>query len=211
MANSYVAIEGVIGVGKTTLARLVTAALNANLLLEVFDENPFLPLFYQDRQRYAFQTQLFFLLNRFQQQRRQVPVLLRCGPLVSDYTFAKDRLFAALNLSGDELALYDQVYTILAQRTIKPDLLIYIHADTDVIMQRITLRDRAYERSMEWIYIDQLRRAYNDFIQHYQDSPVISLDTNNLNFLTDKEVVEDIIQRIRAELHIGPFQPSLFS
>jgi len=154
----YIAIEGVIGVGKTTLARLIKEKLQAQLLLEVFEENPFLSDFYSDRARYAFQTQIFFLLSRYHQQNRVIHKTLEQQSLVSDYSFAKDRLFAHLNLAGDELDMYERVHTILARNIPLPDLVIFLGADTDVLMQRIANRDRLYERNMSRQYIDQGNR-----------------------------------------------------
>ena len=152
----YIAIEGVIGVGKTTLARLLQPAFKADLLLEVFEENPFLSDFYSDRERYAFQTQIFFLLSRYHQQRRAVPAMLECGKdLIADYTFEKDALFALINLDGDELEMYYKVHEALAEKIPPPDLVVYLRADTDELMRRIALRDRPYERNMEFEYIDE--------------------------------------------------------
>src|SRR5512141_1703406 len=143
----YVAIEGVIGVGKTTLARLLRPAFQAEILLEIFEENPFLSDFYADRERYAFQTQIFFLLSRYHQQRRTVPDMLSAGKtLIADYTFAKDSLFARINLQGDELDMYYKVHEALGEKIPKPDLIVYLRAATPVLMQRIALRDRSYER-----------------------------------------------------------------
>ena len=160
----YIAIEGVIGVGKTTLARLLQPAFGSELLLEVFEENPFLSDFYSDRERYAFQTQIFFLLSRYQQQRRGVNTILDAGKsLLSDYTFAKDSLFARINLKGDELEMYKRVHQALAEKISLPDLLVYLSADTDVLMQRIALRDRSYERNIERSYIEELNQAYEEF------------------------------------------------
>ena len=134
----YFAIEGVIGVGKTTLARLLQESFGASLVLEVFEENPFLSDFYADRQRYAFQTQIFFLLSRYHQQRRSVPdILVSGGALIADYTFAKDALFAGINLSGDELDMYYRVHDALAEKIPPPDLILYLSADTEVLMQTI--------------------------------------------------------------------------
>ena len=159
----YIAIEGVIGVGKTTLARLLQPSFDAEVLLEVFEENPFLSDFYGDRARYAFQTQIFFLLSRYHQQRRGVTEVVKAGKnLISDYTFAKDSLFARINLKGDELEMYHRVHEALAEKIIMPDLLVYLHANTEVLMQRITLRDRTYERNMERAYIEELNRAYEE-------------------------------------------------
>ena len=138
----YLAIEGVIGVGKTTLARLLKPVFQADLLLEVFEENPFLSDFYSDRERYAFQTQIFFLLSRYHQQRRAVPDFLKKGNhLVADYTFEKDALFARINLQGDELEMYYRVHEALAEKIPLPDLILYLRADTDILMQRIQMRE----------------------------------------------------------------------
>src|SRR5258707_8661511 len=162
--SMYIAIEGVIGVGKTTLSRLLQHAFESEILLEIFEENPFLSDFYADRERYAFQTQIFFLLSRYHQQRRTVPGLLAAGKsLISDYTFAKDALFARINLKGDELEMYYKVHEALAEKIPKPDLVVYLRADTDVLMRRIALRDRSYERNMERAYIDLLNHTYEDF------------------------------------------------
>src|SRR5512143_2997159 len=207
----YIAIEGVIGVGKTTLARLLAPAFSADLLLEVFEENPFLSDFYADRQRYAFQTQIFFLLSRYHQQRRAVPELLGAGKsLISDYTFAKDALFARINLKGDELAVYHKVHEALGEKIPRPDLVVYLRADTPVLMQRIALRDRSYERNMEQDYIELLNRAYEEFFsQPPADTPVLSVDTNDLNIVQNPEHLKYIENRIRERLELSPFQPSL--
>src|SRR5512137_902209 len=155
----YIAIEGVIGVGKTSLVRLLQPRFGAAGLLEVFEENPFLSSFYADRERYAFQTQMFFLLSRYHQQRRAVPEALAQGPLLADYTFAKDALFARINLKGDELELYDNLHNALAEKIPMPDLIVYLRASTTMLMQRIARRDRPYERQMEATYIDALNHA----------------------------------------------------
>ena len=207
----YVAIEGVIGVGKTTLARLLRPMLEAEILLEIFEENPFLSDFYGDRERYAFQTQIFFLLSRYHQQRRSVPELLGAGKsLISDYTFAKDALFARINLKGDELAVYHKVHEALGEKIPRPDLVVYLRAETDVLMQRIALRDRPYERNMEQGYIEMLKRAYDEFFsQPRDDSPVLSIDTDALNIVQNPEDLKYIENRIREHLQLSPFQPSL--
>src|SRR5512136_410520 len=149
-SDMYIAIEGVIGVGKTTLARLLQPVFQSALVLEVFEENPFLSDFYADRQRYAFQTQIFFLLSRYYQQRRSVPEILRRGDsLITDYTFAKDALFARINLAGDELDMYYRVHDALAEKIPLPNLIIYLRANIDILMQRIASRDRPYERNLQ--------------------------------------------------------------
>ena len=207
----YVAIEGVIGVGKTTLARLLRPMFEAEILLEIFEENPFLSDFYSDRERYAFQTQIFFLLSRYHQQRRTVPDLLAAGKtLISDYTFAKDALFARINLAGDELDMYYKVHEALSEKIPKPDLTVYLRASTPVLMQRIALRDRPYERNMEQGYIDRLNRAYEEFFtKPYDGTPVLPVDTNGLNIVENPAHLRLIENLIRERLNWGPFQPSL--
>ena len=207
----YIAIEGVIGVGKTTLARLLQPAFEADLLLEVFEENPFLSDFYSDRARYAFQTQIFFLLSRYQQQRRGVTTLLEAGKsLLSDYTFAKDSLFARINLKSDELEMYKRVHQALAEKISMPDLLVYLRADTDVLMQRIALRDRSYERNIERSYIDELNQAYEEFFSRpYDDTPVLTIDSNPLDFVRFPEHLRLIENRIREALNLSPYQAEL--
>lgn len=212
----YVAIEGVIGVGKTTLARLLQPAFESALVLEVFEENPFLSDFYSDRQRYAFQTQIFFLLSRYYQQRRSVPEALKRGePLITDYTFAKDALFARINLMGDELEMYYRVHDALAEKIPLPDLIVYLRAETDVLMQRIASRDRPYERNMERDYIDQLNRSYDAFFVENQarnvtgNVPVLTLDTNELDYIRRADDLRWVENRIRQALKQVPFQTTL--
>jgi len=204
MNPNYIAIEGVIGVGKTTLARLLQPRFAASILLEVFEENPFLAEFYGDRERYAFQTQLFFLLSRYHQQHQAVPEALRRGMLISDYTFAKDELFAWLNLKDDELAMYGRVHAALGEKIPKPGLIVYLQADHDLIMRRITLRDRPYERNMDPNYIRELTAAYEAWLSNLQDVPVLTIDTNNLDFLAREEDLSHVETVIRAALAQQP-------
>jgi deoxyguanosine kinase len=207
----YIAIEGVIGVGKTTLARLLQNTFEAEVLLEIFEENPFLSDFYADRARYAFQTQIFFLLSRYRQQNNNVPQILARGKnLVADYTFTKDALFAAINLKGDELDMYHKVHEALGEKIPKPDLIVYLQASTDMLMQRIAFRDRSYERQMERDYIKQLNVAYDDFFSKpYDHGPVLKIDTNDLDVIHNTEHIKLIENRIRETLGLAPFQPSL--
>jgi deoxyadenosine/deoxycytidine kinase len=204
----FIAIEGVIGVGKTTLARMLAPDLGGESLLEVFEENPFLSDFYADRARYAFQTQIFFLLSRYRQQHQAVPNALTRGPLFSDYTFAKDSLFAHLNLSGDELTVYEKLHTALAEKIPMPDLLVYLRADLDTLMARIAMRDRPYERGMDRNYIDSLRLAYEGFFTAYTASSVLVIDTNSLNIVADPQAYAGVRERIRSALS-GTFQQAL--
>ncbi|PKO12279.1 MAG: deoxynucleoside kinase [Chloroflexi bacterium HGW-Chloroflexi-10] len=207
----YLAIEGVIGVGKTTLARLLQPSFEANVLLEVFEENPFLSNFYADRALYAFQTQMFFLLSRYRQQNRSVPELLATGKhLISDYTFDKDSLFARINLKGDELDTYHKLHEALAEKIPVPDLMIYLRADTRTLMQRIAMRDRPYERSMESLYIQELNEGYDDFFFNQQHSmPILTIECNELDFVRNQNDMEWIENRIRQTLLLPPFQPKL--
>jgi len=207
----YLAIEGVIGVGKTTLARLLQPAFKSELLLEVFEENPFLSDFYSDRTRYAFQTQLFFLLSRYRQQRSSVPQILSQGvDLIADYTFEKDSLFARINLSGDELNMYHRVHEALAEKIPAPNLIVYLRASTEALMQRIAMRDRSYERNMDMGYIDELNRAYDDFFtRYYKTGPTLTIESNNLDFVARPEDLKEIENRIHQALEMSPFQPEL--
>lgn len=204
----YFAIEGVIGVGKTTLARLLQPAFESALLLEVFEENPFLSDFYADRARYAFQTQIFFLLSRYYQQRRAAPQILAEGRnLISDYTFEKDALFARINLGGDELEMYYKVHQALAEKIPPPDLIVYLRASPDVLMQRIAFRDRPYERNMERAYIEQLHEAYEDFFgDNHQGSPVLTIDSSYLDFVRNAEHLQVVEDRLRLALRLPPYQ-----
>ena len=193
----YVAIEGVIGVGKTSLAHLLEERLNAKLVMEKFDENPFLPDFYLDPERYAFQTQLFFLLSRYRQQQelRQTEVFHKL--VISDYMFVKDRLFASLNLDDKEMSLYDSVAKILEKNILNPDLVIYLQAETPKLMERITLRGRDFEKNMSPDYIDALNQVYNEYFFRYLESPLLIINTNDIDFVHNEEDLEEVIRYIR--------------
>ena len=204
----YITIEGPIAVGKTTLARLIREEFQAELLLEVFEENPFLSDFYADREKYAFQTQIFFLLSRYQQQHKVVSKILQSSPLISDYAFVKDRLFAHLNLRNDELATYERLHTALAENIVPPDLVVYLRAETQTLMDRIAIRDRPYERQMSWQYMDDLRRAYEEFFREYAQTPVLALGTDDLDIVHNPEDLAKVVHRIRAILGEGTYQRS---
>lgn len=201
----YIVVEGAIGVGKTTLVRMLRDHLNAEMLLEVFEENPFLSKFYESRARYAFQTQMFFLLSRYRQQ-QQVTEMVAQRPLVADYMFAKDRLFAQLNLAGDEWDVYGQIHGALAEQIARPDFVIYLQADTDVLLGRIAQRDRPYERDMERSYIESLRQAYEQFFATYRDTPLLVVDTNDMNFVTRQTDFQHILGRVRSAIEEGEYQ-----
>ena len=207
----FFAIEGVIGVGKTTLARMLQPAFQANLLLEVFEENPFLSNFYSDRARYAFQTQIFFLLSRYHQQNRNVPGMISDGQrLISDYTFEKDSLFASINLQGDELEMYYRVHEALAEKIPTPNLIVYLRASTETLMQRIAMRDRPYERAMERSYIGELNQAYDEYyLNGSHVCPVLTIETDQMDFVRNMDDLRTVENRIRQSLQLAPFQPML--
>lgn len=207
----YIAIEGVIGVGKTTLARMLQPKFDAELQMEVFEENPFLANFYEDRARYAFQTQIFFLLSRYHQQRRAVRDTVGNGHnLLTDYTFAKDGLFARINLVGDELEMYQRVHEALGEKVVVPDLVVYLRADTNVLMQRIAMRDRPYERNMKNEYIEMLNIAYDQFYgAGIGEAQVVTIECNELDFVVNENDLDHIESRIRQVLKMTPFQSEL--
>ena len=193
----YIAIEGPIGVGKTTLSQVLSERLGARLVLEQPEENPFLPGFYADRRKHAFQAQLFFLLSRYQQQQALVQQDLFATATVSDYLFAKDRIFAALTLDPAELTLYQQVYELLGPRVVQPDLVVYLQARTEVLLSRIRKRGREYERAVDGGYLGALAKAYNDFFFHYEDTPLLVVNTSDIDIEGSAEDLEALLAVIR--------------
>ncbi len=194
--NRYLVIEGVIGAGKTSLCRMLSDRLSAQLVLEEVEENPFLKDFYRDRARYAFQTQMHFLFSRYQQQRSLGQTDLFSDKLVADYLFQKDRIFASLNLVDKELALYERLVGWLEMDVIKPDIVVYLQASTDTLMDRIMRRDRVFERDMDRDYIERLNDAYNHFFFHYHDTPLLVVNTNPIDFVNQPDDFEDLLKRI---------------
>lgn len=197
MPPIYIAIEGAIGVGKTTLASLLQPQYNARLMLEVFEENPFLSLFYQEPERYAFQVQIEFLLSRYHQQ-QAICEQVGQGSIISDYMFAKDRLFAGMNLQGPEWRTYDRLHDVLAEQIASPDLLIYLRANVDTLMARIAHRGRPYERSMSRDYIARLADAYDEYFSSYTATSLLTIETDNLNVITcpnDLGLIQRLIQQ----------------
>ena len=193
----YVAIEGPIAVGKTSLAKLLSERLGARLILEGFGENPFLTDFYEEPERYAFQTQLFFLLQRYQQQQELRQVDMFHNLLIADYMFVKDRLFASLNLDEKEMTLYDTVANLLEKNVINPDLVIYLQADTDTLMRNIARRGRDMEKNISEEYIDALNQLYTEYFFRYQDTPLVIINTNNIDFVHNQEDLDEVINYIR--------------
>jgi deoxyguanosine kinase len=194
--NRYIVVEGVIGVGKTSLSRLLSDRLQARLVLEEVEENPFLKDFYQDRARYAFQTQMHFLFSRYQQQRALRQMELFSERLVVDYLFQKDRIFAGLTLSERELALYEKLVGWLELEVMAPDVVVYLQANPDTLMIRIARRGRSYERDMEREYIRELNDAYNHFFFHYVGAPLLVVNTNAIDFVNNTDEFEDLMRRI---------------
>jgi len=198
LKNLYsVAIEGVIGVGKTSLANLLGDRLDAKLVLEKFEENPFLTDFYRDPERYAFQTQLFFLLSRYRQQQETRQTDMFHKLVITDYMFEKDRLFASLNLDDNEITLYDSVANLLQRNVIPPDLVIYLQADTGTLMNRIRSRQRDFEDAISSDYIDALTQVYNEFFFRYESSPLLIINTNDIDFVNNEKDLEEVIGYIR--------------
>jgi len=192
----YIAIEGVIGVGKTSLAHKLQAAIHGKLALEEFEENPFLEDFYRDPQHYAFQTQIFFLLSRFRQQEKIMQYDLFETRLIADYMFSKDRIFATLNLNKKELALYNQVARVLEKKVVKPDLAIYLKASTDRLMKNIAQRGRSYEKHIKRDYIDSLNKLYDEFFWNYTQTPLLIINADNLDFVKNENHFKQILTEI---------------
>ena len=196
----YVAIEGPIGVGKTSLAKLLAEKLGARMVLEDFEDNPFLSDFYEDPERFAFQTQLNFLIQRYQQQQELRQVDIFHNLLITDYMFIKDRLFASLNLNEKEMNLYDTIANLLEKNVINPDLVIYLQADTDTLMKNISKRNRSFEVNISYKYINGLNEVYNEYFFRYQDTPLIIINTNNIDFVNNFNDLEEVIQCIREPI-----------
>ncbi len=192
----HIAVEGPIGVGKTSLVRMLADRLNARSIFERAAENPFLGGFYKDRKRYAFQTQLFFLVSRYRQQRELIQQDLFSRSTVCDYVFAKDKIFAYLNLDDDELRLYDQIYDLLAAELVKPDLVIYLVADPEVLMDRIKKRAHDYEKHLDRDYLRQLTAAYSKFFFAYDDSPLLVVNTSDIDFVHNLDDFEALVQQV---------------
>jgi deoxyadenosine/deoxycytidine kinase len=194
---SYLCIEGVIGAGKTTLCKLLAERFNARPVLEYAEENPFLSSFYQDRHSHAFQTQLWFLLSRYRQLTETfIQQDLFHSSTVSDYMFAKDRIFATVNLDENELALYNTIAALLEREIPRPDFVVYLQASTDVLLERIEKRGRSFEFNMDRQYIDTLNQAYNHFFFHYTRSPLLIINTNDIDFVNNHRDFEDLVDQI---------------
>lgn len=216
--HRYIVVEGVIGVGKTTLVHQLSRNIGARTVLEEFEENPFLPDFYKDRRAYALSTQLFFLMSRFRQQEVLAQGDLFQRRTVSDYLFDKDRVFAELTLESHELAIYEQLFGVLRPQIPQPDLVIFLHADHDTVMRRIAHRGREYEKNMDPEYIRDLAASYLRFFSSYAETPLLSIDTSKVDFRIPGRAIEEVVRAVEtgevpraleAELRTPAEQPSL--
>ena len=200
-SKQYIVVEGPIGVGKTSLAKILASEFRARTVFEKVEDNPFLPKFYDDPETYAFQNQLFFLLNRYQQQRELIQQELFSQATVSDYLFAKDKIFASLTLSADELNLYHQIYQLLDIRLPRPDLVVYLQARSEVLYKRIKKRDKSYEKRVTQEYLTEVAQAYNQFFFHYDESPLLVVNTSEIDFIASSQDLADLVKEINS---MGP-------
>jgi deoxyguanosine kinase len=192
----YIVVEGPIGVGKSSLAKILAAEFQARTIFEQVEDNPFLAKFYKSRETYAFQNQTFFLLNRYQQQVELAQQDLFNLNTVADYLFAKDQIFASLTLSAEELNLYQQIYALLNTRVAKPDLVVYLQARPEVLYKRIKKRDKKYERSVTFEYLSEVAQAYNQFFFHYDETALLVVNTSEIDFVASSEHLADLIKEI---------------
>tara|TARA_B100002051_G_scaffold68094_1_gene64605 strand:+ start:465 stop:1112 length:648 start_codon:yes stop_codon:yes gene_type:complete len=197
LSSYHICIEGTIGVGKTSLVNLLAKEMDAKTVLEKFEDNPFLKDFYSDRTRYAMQTQLFFLLSRYKQQQELQQMDMFTKSIISDYMFDKDRLFAALNLGDMELDLYNRIANELQKNVVYPDLTIFLQSETDRLMYNIKIRGREFEKNMDYSYIDNLNRIYNEYFFRYDKGPLIIINTNDIDFVNNKNDLAEIIDFIK--------------
>jgi len=192
----FIAVEGVIGSGKTSLAKILGRRFHAGMILENFAENPFLKDFYADRVKYAFHTQLYFLMSRYRQQRQIAQIDLFSSRIIADYLFSKDRIFAEINLSDDEFALYEKIYALIERDVPRPDLVVYLQASSEFLYRRIKRRDRDFESPLEYNYIEELCEAYNNFFFHYNSSPLLIVDVKGFDFTGNDQDVDLICNEL---------------
>ncbi len=193
-----IAVEGSIGAGKTSLARLLSENYGARLVLEKDSDNPFLPKFYQNREALAFQTQIFFLLGRYHQYLDLAQMDLFSSSVLVDYLFPRDRIFAELNLKGHELRLYEQIFNLLKVKIPKPDLVIFLQASSEVLAKRVKQRGREYEKAIDFKYLDEINRAFNNFFFYYSETPLLVINTNEIDFVKKKCDLDQLIQKINS-------------
>ena len=196
----YIGFEGPIGAGKTTLVRALEKRLNGRVILEQADENPFLERFYQDRERYAFQAQIFFLLSRYQQQREILQGDLFTEYFLGDYVFSRDTIFARMTLSEDELGLYSTIYNALVEQIPKPDLVVYLRAQPDTLIERVRMRGKDYEAAMQVDYLRELCGIYEEFFEHYDETPLLVIDTDDLDYRNNPDQLTRVCDQVLETL-----------
>ena len=194
--RGYIAVDGPIGVGKTSLAQMLAKELGARVILEEVEDNPFLARFYEDPDKFAFPLQVYFLLTRYNQQRELMQHELFAEATVADYLFAKDRIFATLNLSPEELQLYDGVYRLLDEKMPKPDLVVYVRASVEVLAARLRRRNRDFERDISYDYLERVSAAYRDFFFYYDDAPLLVVDTSDIDFVANPADLAALLREI---------------
>ena len=192
----FIAVEGPIGVGKTTFARMLAEKYKARMIMEPSQENPFLENFYKDQKKWAFQTQIQFLFSRYQQLSEFRQQDLFSTVTVSDYIFEKDRIFAYMNLSDNELALYEKIYKLLDPVPVRPDFVIYLQARLDVLVTRIRRRDLSFERPLKTSYLEKLLEAYNDFFYHWKETPLLVINTSDIDFVKSEDDLGELFEVI---------------
>jgi deoxyadenosine/deoxycytidine kinase len=197
MSSRYIAIEGPIGVGKTSLAEMLAEELDARLFVERAEDNPFLEKFYESREEHAFQAQVFFLLSRYRQQTELAQQDLFQQHTIADYLFDKDRIFASVNLNDNEFALYGQIYSLLDHRIIRPDLVLFLQARPKVLMERIRRRGRGFEKNINGAYLEKLCEAYNDYFFYYDETPLLVVNTDDIDFVKNQGDFEELVKEIR--------------
>lgn len=195
--HNYIIIEGPLGVGKTSLALMLAEKMDGETLLEETEENPFLVKFYQNPKKYGFQTQIFFLLRRYQRVVELAQMGLFKKIIISDYLFDKDRIFARSNLDNDQFWLYEQLFQLLRKRVTTPDLVIFLQATTEVLMERIRKRDKKYERGITFKYLDEINKAFNNFFFHYSDSSLLVVNASKIDFVHVPGDFEDLVEQIK--------------
>lgn len=194
----FIAIEGSIGAGKTSLAKLLGKQFDAKVFLEKDEENPFIEKFYQDQESHAFHTQIFFLLSRYNQYLDLAQRDLFNSVFIIDYLFQRNRIFSNLTLKGHEIQLYDQIYNLLTQKIPKPDLVIFLQANTSVLLDRVEKRDRDYESFIDPEYLDEVNKAFNNFFFYYSETPLLVINTNEIDFVKKKYDLEELIKKINT-------------
>ena len=194
----FIAVEGAIGAGKTSLVNLLEQQYGARVILEENDSNPFIAKFYEDQETYSFQTQIFFLLSRYNQYIELAQRDLFNSVVVIDYLFQRDKIFAQLNLEDHEYRLYEQIFNLIGSKAPKPDLVIFLQASTEVLLERVSKRGREYESFMDPNYLDSVNKAFNNFFFYYSDTPLLVINTNEIDFVEKKCDLEELINKVNS-------------